>query len=196
MDDQADFCVHCGRRVETGNPFYRAPDFNNAPKFKYCTHCGAELKEGADVCLNCGRRVMGPPHCPPPARSNTNNVLATIAKVFMVLTCASCGMSALSCLISGLTLMSVVYATEESVALGVTSIVMAVCSLIALAWCIPLTVHVFRRTKNHEPIPTATKVCILIFVNIISGILLLCMKEPAPRPMDEFYHGPDVPPQN
>ena len=24
---------------------------------KFCTYCGAELKEGADVCLKCGRRV-------------------------------------------------------------------------------------------------------------------------------------------
>ena len=24
---------------------------------KYCTNCGSELKEGADVCLNCGKTV-------------------------------------------------------------------------------------------------------------------------------------------
>lgn len=25
---------------------------------KFCSYCGAELKEGADVCLKCGRRVV------------------------------------------------------------------------------------------------------------------------------------------
>lgn len=25
---------------------------------KFCSNCGAELKEGADVCLKCGRRVV------------------------------------------------------------------------------------------------------------------------------------------
>lgn len=26
---------------------------------KFCSNCGAELNEGADVCLKCGRRVSG-----------------------------------------------------------------------------------------------------------------------------------------
>ena len=26
---------------------------------KYCTNCGKELKEGADICLNCGKMING-----------------------------------------------------------------------------------------------------------------------------------------
>ncbi len=49
--------------------------------------------------------------------------------------------------------------------------------LIPLAWCIPMTIEVSNRLKRHEPIGTGLKVCTLIFVNIISGILLLCMND-------------------
>lgn len=104
----------------------------------------------------------------------------------MVLTCASCGISAVSCLIIGLYFTVNGAYNDVGMACGVGMIVMAICSLIALAWVIPLTVYVFRRTKARAPVSTAAKVCILIFVNVISGILLLCMKEsPESRPARE-----------
>ncbi len=46
-----------------------------------------------------------------------------------------------------------------------------------LAWCIPLTVLVFRRFKNKEEIGTGIKVCVLLFVNLLAGICLLCMED-------------------
>ena len=46
--------------------------------------------------------------------------------------------------------------------------------LIPLAWCIPMTVALSNKIKSGEQISTGFKVCILLFVNIISGILLLC----------------------
>lgn len=49
--------------------------------------------------------------------------------------------------------------------------------LIPLAWCIPITVAVKNRMDNNEPVSTALKVCTLIFVNIVAGILLLCLND-------------------
>ncbi|MBE7018110.1 MAG: zinc-ribbon domain-containing protein [Ruminococcaceae bacterium] len=49
--------------------------------------------------------------------------------------------------------------------------------LIPLAWCIPMTVSVFHSFRDNKPISTGMKVCVLLFVNLISGILLLCMKD-------------------
>lgn len=49
--------------------------------------------------------------------------------------------------------------------------------LIGLAWCIPMTLSVNRKLDNHEPITTGFKVCVLLFVNLIAGILLLCMHD-------------------
>ena len=49
--------------------------------------------------------------------------------------------------------------------------------LIPLCWVIPMTIKIHNSLKNGEKLSTAFKVCTLIFANIISGILLLCMKE-------------------
>jgi len=49
--------------------------------------------------------------------------------------------------------------------------------LIPLAWCIPMTVHCFRKLNAGEPISMVMKICILIFVSIVSGVCMLCLDE-------------------
>ncbi len=53
----------------------------------------------------------------------------------------------------------------------------AAACLIPLAWCIPITLSIKRKMDNGEPIGTALKVCTLLFVSLIAGILLLCLDE-------------------
>ena len=50
-------------------------------------------------------------------------------------------------------------------------------ALIPLLWTIPLTVHVFKKLNAHEPIGVGVKVCVLLFVNLIAGIILLVKDE-------------------
>lgn len=45
--------------------------------------------------------------------------------------------------------------------------------LVPLAWCIPMTISYYKKTKNKEPIGTAFKICTLLFVNLVAGILML-----------------------
>ncbi len=45
--------------------------------------------------------------------------------------------------------------------------------IIPLAWCLPMTLTFCKKVKKNEPISTGFKVCILLFVNTIAGILLL-----------------------
>jgi len=114
INDDAVFCVNCGKAVER-------PANENSRKIKYCTYCGAELKDEADVCLSCGRRVERPPHFPPPpARNDTNNTLATIAKIFMVISCAAYGIAAAYCLIFAIyfTVAGVAATEDVRIALG------------------------------------------------------------------------------
>ena len=47
-------------------------------------------------------------------------------------------------------------------------------ALIPLAWCIPITVSIFKSLHGKRPISTAMKICTLIFVSVVSGICLLC----------------------
>ena len=46
--------------------------------------------------------------------------------------------------------------------------------LIPLCWTIPMTVYYWKAVKNNTPVSTAFKVCSLIFVNLVAGILMLC----------------------
>ena len=51
--------------------------------------------------------------------------------------------------------------------------------IIPLAWMIPMTVRTWGIYKGTKPNTVALGVCTLIFVNIVSGILLLCSKKEA-----------------
>ena len=46
--------------------------------------------------------------------------------------------------------------------------------LIPLCWCIPMTVSVYKAYKGEKDLSTGFKVCTLLFVNLVGGILLLC----------------------
>ena len=50
-------------------------------------------------------------------------------------------------------------------------------SIIPLAWCIPITYMIFKKLKNNEPIGLGLKICSLLFVNVVAGVLLLCMDD-------------------
>ncbi|MFA6874510.1 MAG: zinc-ribbon domain-containing protein [Bacilli bacterium] len=55
----------------------------------------------------------------------------------------------------------------------ISCICMGFC-IIPLAWCIPITVSIWHSLDEKRPISVGTKVCALIFVSQIAGILLLC----------------------
>ena len=46
-------------------------------------------------------------------------------------------------------------------------------ALIPLIWMIPMTIKTYRAYKGTEKLSTGFKICVLIFCNTISGILLL-----------------------
>ena len=50
-------------------------------------------------------------------------------------------------------------------------------AIIPLAWCIPMTVSVFKKLNAGLPISTGLKVCSLLFVSLVAGICMLCMKD-------------------
>jgi len=49
--------------------------------------------------------------------------------------------------------------------------------LIPLAWCLPMTLSIFKSFKTGRPIGMGMKICTLLFVNLIAGICLLCLKD-------------------
>lgn len=53
----------------------------------------------------------------------------------------------------------------------------AICYLIPLIWCIPMTVHYFNAIKRGEKLSTGFKVCSLLFASLVAGIVMLCDKK-------------------
>lgn len=104
---------------------------------KYCSHCGAEIMDEAEICVHCGCRVAN--------KSNSNyDTMSTVIKIFMIL----------------------------------GTVVVGLCTFfIGLAWCIPMTMSVNKKLNNHEPVGVGMKVCTLLLVNTIAGILLFCLND-------------------
>ena len=49
--------------------------------------------------------------------------------------------------------------------------------LIPLAWCLPMTLSILRSFKEGRPVGMGMKICTLLFISIIPGILLLCLND-------------------
>ena len=121
---------------------------------KYCSKCGAELLDEAVICPNCGcdQEVKEVPQ--------DNKGLLKAALAFMIVTCVLC------------VLRIFIYDGEPSL-----YVAYIIGCLVPLVWSIPMTISLGLKIKRGNRIGTGFKVCTLIFVNIISGILLLCCKE-------------------
>lgn len=59
----------------------------------------------------------------------------------------------------------------------IISCVMCGICLIPLCWMIPMTVIYFNYLRDRRPVPLAFKICTLLFVSLIAGILMLCDNE-------------------
>ena len=47
-------------------------------------------------------------------------------------------------------------------------------ALFPLCWCIPMTISYFNHVRDRQPVSVGFKICSLLFVNLIAGILMLC----------------------
>ena len=115
---------------------------------KFCSKCGAEIFDDAVVCVKCGRAVeTAVPNAPVAFEEAAPAEPSDLAKI-------------------------------ANVFMIIGTIAMALCTcLVGLAWCLPMTISYANKIKKGEPVGTAFKVCSLLFVNTIAGILMLCDKE-------------------
>lgn len=118
---------------------------------KFCSHCGKEVNDEAIICTGCGCEIQKD------NKNSNSSGLKNAAKIFMMVSAISLGTSAIF-----------MFALD---------ILLSICCLIPLVWCIPMTVTLSNKIKNNEKISTGFKVCTLLFVSIIAGILLLCDNE-------------------
>ena len=74
--------------------------------------------------------------------------------------------------------------TEQTDTLGMIAFIFMIIAcvymgfaLFPLIWCIPMTIYLNSKLKAGEPIGIGFKICTLLFVSLIAGILLLCRQE-------------------
>ena len=116
---------------------------------KFCTKCGKELIDEAIVCTGCGCSVV-----------HDKTVENVVIKKAVVTRKESNLMSAAKILM----ILGTVWTAIFTFSLG-------------LAWCLPMTIIFYNKLEKGEPVSVVFKVCSLIFVNIIAGILMLCDTE-------------------
>lgn len=114
---------------------------------KYCKNCGEKLDDDAKFCPKCGEKVGELKQTVQTTQNTQNNSSSQ----------------------DSLGTVAFVFMILSCVFLGLY--------LIPLIWCIPMTVCLNRQLKSGEPISVGFKICILIFVSLIAGILLLCRNE-------------------
>ncbi len=124
---------------------------------KYCTHCGAQLEDDDMFCSACGKPVAATP-----TDGTNGNPYASTGEPWSFGVNDEEGQTGVE--------------TAAEIFMVISCVICAF-SLLALAWNIPMTVHVFRCVKKHRRIGIAFKICTLIFVSLIGGILLLCRNE-------------------
>ena len=115
---------------------------------KYCVKCGAEMVDDAVLCVKCGCMVDGATNVTPQSVEQAPAYQPSSL------------------------------ATAAKIFMILGTIVMAITTYcIALAWCLPLTIIYCKKIKRGEPIGVGFKVCSLLFVSMVGGILMLCDKQ-------------------
>ena len=112
---------------------------------KYCTKCGAQLQDEDVFCPNCGQNQNGAGTYSTNTTSNTSVVSESDRSIIQVV---------------------------ALVLMIVTTVLMGF-AIFPLAWTLPMTLHYNNCLKRKTQPSLAFKVCVLIFVNLIAGILMI-----------------------
>ena len=111
---------------------------------KFCSRCGAQLEDTAKFCSSCGKPVDAPAYQQPMAQFRPAGKAEP----------------------NGLQMAAYVLMILTTIAGGFL--------LLPLAWLLPMTLHYKKCIYSGVPVTVGFKVCTLIFVNLIPGILMLC----------------------
>ena len=179
--DEAIFCPGCGCEA----PKHQTVQAVQTGTKKFCSYCGAEVLPQAVVCPKCG--------CPINKQEVTKNktgkakALQGTAKAFMFVSLGRCLVFAI--IMAGLALtcnnlidtyIGRVDGTEYIEYVDMCNayywfyLIAGFCRLLPLIWITIMIKHYFKATRNQEPVGVGFKVCTLIFVSLVAGILMLC----------------------
>ena len=128
----------------------------------YCYNCGSKISEYDVYCPFCGTKIEKEVVDKKKSGRKANKVFKLIAKitagvefglVAFVLSLIALDLSIFGFFMEGLIVM------------------------IPLIWMLPLMLSVYRKINNNEYMSKAYKICVLIFLSIPTGVMLLLIKD-------------------
>ncbi len=161
------FCRHCGFQLNDNDKF--CSNCGTSCSFQktninQCPNCGIEVKLSSMFCPNCGAKINDNP-----TFNHSQNQGFGLGDQY-------CN--------NGNNSINMTNSDSQETINTIAKIFMVIATvtggfvfLPSLCWCIPMTASLFNKIKNREKISVAFKICTLIFVTQITGILLLCRKE-------------------
>ena len=149
-EEDKKFCTNCGSQMPKSFNVCTncGQSFNkdNSNSTKFCSNCGTEMPESFPFCTNCGQSF----------NKDTNYYTNNNSKELKL--------------------------SEVGAIRIITLILMILCTIanafmyffIPLLWCIPMIISYVKNIKEKKPISTSFKVCTILFLGIIPGILMFC----------------------
>lgn len=127
-------------------------NFYGGVEMKYCSNCDAQLKDDTKICTWCGCTVDEEGRMTERSKDNSGKKII------------------------------IQYPKENEITVWakvfmVLGTIVNAFVIIPLLWCLPMTIYFFVKVKNREVLGVGFKICSLIFVSPIAGILMLCDKE-------------------
>ncbi len=139
---------------------------------RYCPNCGEKLSEKYSFCPNCGSHIVTDIQSEPSPFEDIEELEEEVnigAKSRQSASRVRKGAEQSGSTAIKPNLMQTiakVFMIIGCIAYGWT--------LIPLCWTIPMTVSYFKHVNSGVPVSVGFKVCSLLFVNLIAGILMLC----------------------
>ena len=154
---------------------------------KICKNCGAENFEINTECEKCKQPLLKEHFTPPTYQETPNatsndipsieyyypasNELSIAAKVIMIINTSVLGLLSLFCFISWIVLL-----TSKIYKLQLVAVFVFICTWISIVFTIItllMTVSYTNKINLNQPVSTAFKVCTLLFVSFLAGLLML-----------------------
>lgn len=144
----------------------------------YCKHCGKEIDDRAVFCPNCGTetdnaKIYQQNIQPQPV---ANRGLVTAAKVFIIIGIVLGVCNIFSSAVD--VIEELIYTAYEGQAYYLTLYIIEL--IVSVVWLIPNIIFgavALNKIKACVKPSVGVSVCVLIFTNVIGGILLLCTKD-------------------
>ena len=149
---------------------------------KTCYNCGAKNFETSKTCSRCNQpiyeknshfqysNVPSIHHIQKDGTILTESGLSTAVKVSMLCITISLAIAFITFLILWIIALALPNAQVEALLLLIYMLSFFIPTLIALC----MTISYFNKINAHEPIGIGFKICAIIFVGILPGVLMLC----------------------